>query len=64
MQINGSAPDRKPARQRLYGRMSRRNRYGMVLEGLFVVRRNRAIEYAVLQGLSTGARWTLVLENT
>jgi hypothetical protein len=28
----------------------------MVLESLFVVRRNQAIEYAVLRGLSTGAR--------
>jgi hypothetical protein len=43
-QISRSAPERRVARQRLDGRMSRRDRYGMVVEGLFLVRRNRAIE--------------------
>jgi hypothetical protein len=63
-QISRSAPEKRFARQRLDGRVFRRDRYCMVLEGLFVVRRNRAIEYAVLHGLSTGARGPLDLENT
>jgi hypothetical protein len=31
----------------------------MVVEGPFMIRRNRAIEYAVLQGLSTGPAVTV-----